>query len=381
MGMTIGCARCHDHKFDPIKQTDYYALAAIFKSTKTFGDTNYGAIKHWNEHVFASPDELEKLKAVDAAIAEKQNAANAVKAEAMNAIRTAARAKASDYLVAASRISTSTTLQEITEIAEPLGLHPRILHHCRRHLEFHRDDPFLVAWHEFNLARDENGIDSHYRPLFAAVEAALAKAKNENKVVTQLDDATQEATRAALYDTSGFLTVPAKPAFAFDTETLAHYNRLADEARVLESYSPDIPSAMGVSDATVLPGLPIHIRGSHRNLGQLVARNFPEVMCGVNAQPILPRTSPMAGQLESPTHCSCLCQSCLGLAFWKCPCSIHRKFRETWGHTFAFRTARLAGSLLCGVGLVDKAIASIDHDLEHLSNGGATVIGEQCRHR
>jgi hypothetical protein len=34
LGMTIGCARCHDHKFDPIPTHDYYALAGIFKSTK-----------------------------------------------------------------------------------------------------------------------------------------------------------------------------------------------------------------------------------------------------------------------------------------------------------------------------------------------------------
>ena len=33
LGMTLGCARCHDHKFDPIKQTDYYALAGMFAST------------------------------------------------------------------------------------------------------------------------------------------------------------------------------------------------------------------------------------------------------------------------------------------------------------------------------------------------------------
>ena len=35
MGMTIGCARCHDHKFDPIPTADYYALAGIFRSTQT----------------------------------------------------------------------------------------------------------------------------------------------------------------------------------------------------------------------------------------------------------------------------------------------------------------------------------------------------------
>ncbi len=33
LATTVGCARCHDHKFDPIPTTDYYAMAGIFKST------------------------------------------------------------------------------------------------------------------------------------------------------------------------------------------------------------------------------------------------------------------------------------------------------------------------------------------------------------
>ncbi|MEM7012637.1 MAG: DUF1549 domain-containing protein, partial [Verrucomicrobiota bacterium] len=35
MGVTVACARCHDHKTDPIPQADYYALAAIFRNTTT----------------------------------------------------------------------------------------------------------------------------------------------------------------------------------------------------------------------------------------------------------------------------------------------------------------------------------------------------------
>ena len=38
LGMTVGCARCHDHKFDPIPQKEYYSLAGIFLSS----DTRYG---------------------------------------------------------------------------------------------------------------------------------------------------------------------------------------------------------------------------------------------------------------------------------------------------------------------------------------------------
>jgi hypothetical protein len=40
LGLTVGCARCHDHKFDPIPTRDYHAMAGIFAST----DTLYGTV-------------------------------------------------------------------------------------------------------------------------------------------------------------------------------------------------------------------------------------------------------------------------------------------------------------------------------------------------
>src|SRR4029079_18415283 len=32
LGLTVACARCHDHKFDPVSTKDYYALAGVFAS-------------------------------------------------------------------------------------------------------------------------------------------------------------------------------------------------------------------------------------------------------------------------------------------------------------------------------------------------------------
>ena len=43
LGLTVSCARCHDHKYDPVQQKDYYALAGIFWSTETWpGQRNRG---------------------------------------------------------------------------------------------------------------------------------------------------------------------------------------------------------------------------------------------------------------------------------------------------------------------------------------------------
>jgi len=42
LGLTVSCARCHDHKFDPVPQEDYYALAGIFTSSQTYYGTAKG---------------------------------------------------------------------------------------------------------------------------------------------------------------------------------------------------------------------------------------------------------------------------------------------------------------------------------------------------
>lgn len=42
LGMTLGCVRCHDHKFDAIGQEDYYGLAGMFRSTRTTFLTRHG---------------------------------------------------------------------------------------------------------------------------------------------------------------------------------------------------------------------------------------------------------------------------------------------------------------------------------------------------
>ncbi len=306
MGMTFGCVRCHDHKFDPILQTDYYALAAILKSTQTFGPTNTGAIKHWNEISFASAAEKESLKGVNAEIAKHQAAHSKAKSEAYTKLRTQTRSMATEYLMASMRITPEMSLHEVATIAEPLGLHPRILFHCRRFLAFNPDHPLFTKWHGLASVNDGSGIEDHYRNLFKRAEEALAEARQKDPKASSLSDPTLESARIALYDLTGFLAVPPKPEFALDEAALKEIHALATKARLVESFALDETAVMGVIDQQVLPGLPIHIRGSHRNLGETIPRNFPEVMRAASDSPILPRKQ--SGRLElarwitSPSH-------------------------------------------------------------------------------
>ena len=76
LGLTIGCARCHDHKFDPIPTADYYALAGIFRSTESLTSGNVSgfvttalrsgadadAVARWQADVDRQQREIEQLK-------------------------------------------------------------------------------------------------------------------------------------------------------------------------------------------------------------------------------------------------------------------------------------------------------------------------------
>ena len=102
LGMTLGCARCHDHKFDPVTQEDYYALAAIFRSTRSLASDRKGAIKYWHEHALATQQQLDTNKKFDETLKAKKAEVTAISTKARDAIKAELNKHAAEYLAAAA---------------------------------------------------------------------------------------------------------------------------------------------------------------------------------------------------------------------------------------------------------------------------------------
>ena len=109
-GLTMGCARCHDHKFDPLSQRDYYAAAGIFKSTATMA--NLGFVSRWNERPLGRAAAIEARRAH----AEKLEAAKrelaALRERAGQAAARAPLASLSSYMLAGTRAAWRVALFE-----------------------------------------------------------------------------------------------------------------------------------------------------------------------------------------------------------------------------------------------------------------------------
>ena len=62
LGLTIACARCHDHKFDPIPQQDYYSLAGVFHNTRNVDQALPGTPKEVIERYTAAKKAVAELE-------------------------------------------------------------------------------------------------------------------------------------------------------------------------------------------------------------------------------------------------------------------------------------------------------------------------------
>ena len=95
----VGCARCHDHKFDPIPTADYYALAGILRSTRTMAPERLPG--RWVERPLADEETIARYEAAQERVEEAQQAVGDLVDEQNEMLRRPRRQALAAYLLAA----------------------------------------------------------------------------------------------------------------------------------------------------------------------------------------------------------------------------------------------------------------------------------------
>ncbi|MDP6893629.1 MAG: DUF1549 domain-containing protein, partial [Verrucomicrobiota bacterium] len=116
MGLSIGCARCHDHKFDPISTRSYYSMAGIFKSTYTM--EHYNIVAKWHEREVGTASEMAALKKVRAEVAQLNKDNEVITRKAREQVQIKVRQDVAKYLLGANEV---ISRRRLIGKPEPLG--------------------------------------------------------------------------------------------------------------------------------------------------------------------------------------------------------------------------------------------------------------------
>jgi len=137
MGMTVGCARCHDHKFDPIPIKDYYSLYGVFDSS-TERERSVSAESQLD------PDYLIELRKREKALADR---IAAVRLESAQRVRS----RVADYLTAQFELEKYPD-DTFGQLFQKTDLLPSIVRRWEDHLNQARQnaDPIWSLWHQLS---------------------------------------------------------------------------------------------------------------------------------------------------------------------------------------------------------------------------------------
>ena len=313
MGLTVACARCHDHKYDPIPTRDYYSLYGVFASS----------MEPDEEPLLGMKDES---KAHDEYVAEHQKRVQEKTDYRLGKeLETARklRQQAGDYLFAVYDSEQLTNKAEIDTLAPKRKLDRGVLQRWITWVEANAKTnhpvlgPYAVlskfATNDFEQKAGEYvkhlPENSSINPLIAGSlashppkemkqvtecygtvlkevderwEALVAKSdkQNTNAAPSQLPDANEEALRQVLYAADAPANLP-RSEFdrLYDVQTSQKLRELQRKIEQLDATHPGAPArAMALVDRPSPHNVHVFVRGSPDNQGPEAPRQFPAVL-------------------------------------------------------------------------------------------------------
>ncbi|SNT35469.1 Cytochrome c, mono- and diheme variants [Granulicella rosea] len=173
IGLTVACARCHDHKYDPILAKDYYALGGVFASStyKEYNLAHESQVNYWKD-LFTKVDKMDE-------------AVQLYNKTASDQLAKAYAAQTSNYMVAAWRV-TGKPKMKVEEVAEKDRLDPEQLDRWVKFLA--KKQSFYPYLHDWQMMIAQGGSEDQARALGDSFQALILDLEIEEKAIEDEND-------------------------------------------------------------------------------------------------------------------------------------------------------------------------------------------------
>jgi len=176
LGLTVACARCHDHKYDPIPTTDYYSLAGVFLNTA------------YHEYPAAPKSVVDQFKKIEDEIEQKQKMLADTQQNLSTQLSESLAFESAKYIMAAWEV-TGDQKKDLSTVVEDKRLDYELLERWIKYLGREtKNYPYLKPWQEMmkkggGNSRDAQKLAQELQDKIVAVMLAKREMREENEII------------------------------------------------------------------------------------------------------------------------------------------------------------------------------------------------------